>query len=126
MKQLALVAIGGAMGAGLRYGISVGLLRLAPKFASAFPWATLLVNLVGCFAIGLGAGLLGREGVKYGAELQLLLLVGMCGSLTTFSAFANQTLDLNSGKALVNIAASVVGGLFLAWLGLILTAGKAA
>jgi CrcB protein len=125
VKHLALVAFGGAIGASLRYGIGIGFMRLAPKFAASFPWATLVANFIGCFAIGLGAGLLGREGVKWGAEMQLLLLVGVCGSLTTFSTFANQTLDLNSGKALINIGASVAGGLFLAWLGLMLAGGKA-
>lgn len=126
MKHLALVALGGAFGASLRYGIDIGLARLAPKFAMAFPWATLAANFIGCFALGIGAGLLGREGVKFGPELQLLLLVGVCGGLTTFSTFASQTLDLNSGKAMINIAASVAGGLFLAWLGLMITGGRVA
>ena len=83
MKQLALVCLGGALGASMRYGIAVGMERFAPKFASAFPWATMIANFIGCFAIGIGIGLLGREGVKWGAELQLMLLVGVCGSLTT-------------------------------------------
>ena len=126
MKHLALVCLGGALGSSLRYGIAIGLERLAPKFALTFPWATLVANFIGCFAIGLGVGLLGREGVKWGPELQLLLLVGVCGSLTTFSTFANQTLELAPGKALLNIGASVAGGLFLAWLGLTLAGGRAA
>lgn len=126
MKQLALVCLGGALGSSLRYGIAIGLERLAPKFALAFPWATLAANFIGCFAIGLGVGFLGRDGVKWGSELQLLLLVGVCGSLTTFSTFANQTLELAPGKALLNIGASVAGGLFLAWLGLTLAGGRAA
>jgi CrcB protein len=115
VKHLALVCLGGAFGSALRYGTDLLLLRLSPKFADSFPWATLIVNFVGCFAIGLGVGLLSRA--KYGNELQLLLLVGVCGGLTTFSTFANQTVHLGSGKALLNVAASVVGGLFLAWLG---------
>lgn len=126
MKHLVLVAIGGAIGASLRYSVDIGLMRLAPKFAGGFPWATLFVNFAGCFAIGLGAGLLGRDGVKWGTELQLLLLVGVCGGMTTFSTFANQTLELNPGKAFINIGASVAGGLLLAWLGLTLAGGKAA
>lgn len=117
MKQLALVCLGGAFGSGLRYGTTLLFDKLSPKLAAAFPLATLLVNFVGCFAIGVGAGLLGREGVKWGPELQLLLLVGVCGGLTTFSAFAGQTLALTSGKALLNIGASLGGGLALAWLG---------
>ena len=124
MKHLALVCLGGAVGASIRYGIDVGLKRLAPNFALAFPWATLIVNFIGCFAIGLGVGFLGREGVKWGTELQLLLLVGVCGSMTTFSTFANQSLELTPGKAMLNIGASVAGGLFLAWLGLTLAGGR--
>jgi fluoride exporter len=124
VKHLALVCLGGAMGAALRYGVDVGLKRLAPGFALSFPWATMIVNFVGCFAIGLGVGFLGREGVRGGPELQLLLLVGVCGSVTTFSTFANQTLELTLGKALLNIGASVAGGLFLAWLGLSLAGGR--
>ncbi|MEZ5992337.1 MAG: CrcB family protein [Planctomycetota bacterium] len=126
VKQLALVCLGGALGASMRYGIAMGFERIAPKFASAFPWATMVANFVGCFAIGIGVGLLGREGVKWGSELQLLLLVGVCGSLTTFSTFANQTLDLAPGKALLNIGASIAGGLFLAWLGLTLSGARTA
>ncbi|MCA8913653.1 MAG: CrcB family protein [Planctomycetes bacterium] len=126
MKQLALVCLGGALGASMRYGIAVGMERFAPKFASAFPWATMIANFIGCFAIGIGIGLLGREGVKWGAELQLMLLVGVCGSLTTFSTFASQTIELSPGKALLNIGASLAGGLFLAWLGLVIVGGKTA
>lgn len=125
MKHLALVCLGGALGASMRYGISLSLERFAPKFATAFPWATLVANFIGCFAIGIGVGLLGRDGVKWGAELQMLLLVGVCGSLTTFSTFANQTLTLSPGKAMLNIGASVAGGLFLAWLGLFIAGGRA-
>jgi len=126
VKQLALVCLGGALGASMRYGIAVGMERFAPKFASAFPWATMIANFIGCFAIGIGIGLLGREGVKWGAELQLMLLVGVCGSLTTFSTFASQTIELSPGKALLNIGASLAGGLFLAWLGLVIVGGKTA
>jgi CrcB protein len=126
VKHLALVCLGGAFGSGLRYGTTLLLARLTPKLAAGFPLATLAVNFVGCFAIGLGAGLLSRDGIKYGPELQLFLLVGVCGGLTTFSAFANQTLELATGKALLNICASVVGGLFLAWIGLLLAGARTA
>lgn len=126
MKQLALVCLGGALGASMRYGIAIGMERFWPKLAGSFPWATMIANFIGCFAIGIGVGLLGREGVKWGAELQLMLLVGCCGSLTTFSTFASQTIDLAPGKAFINVAASIAGGLFLAWLGLFVAGGKPA
>lgn len=109
----------------MRFGADWALKRWWPEPALAFPWATLAVNFAGCFAIGLGVGLLPKETQTWGPELRSLLLVGVCGGLTTFSAFANQTLVLGSGKALINISASVVGGLALAWLGLTISGARA-
>ena len=58
-----LVALGGAMGAWLRYLVGLAWLRgIGPVAAGAFPWATLTVNLVGSFAMGLLAGVLARQG----------------------------------------------------------------
>ncbi len=122
MKLLLLVCLGGAVGSGLRFGADQLLLHQWPESARAFPWATLMVNLVGCLVAGLLYGFLSREGVRYGEELRLLLVFGLCGGLTTFSAFALQTVQANPGKAFANVAVSVVGGLALAWLGLWLAA----
>jgi CrcB protein len=108
----------------LRFGSDWLLRRWWPEQALAFPWATLAVNFIGCFAIGLGVGLLPADDKSWGPELRSLLLVGICGGLTTFSTFANQTLALNGGKALINVAASVIGGLALAWVGLALSGGR--
>lgn len=121
MKLLLLVCLGGAVGSGLRYGTDQLLLRQWPEQARAFPWATLTVNLVGCLLAGLLYGYASREGVRHGDEIRLLLVTGLCGGLTTFSAFALQTMQANTGKAIANVAVSVVGGLALAWLGLWLT-----
>ncbi|MBX3473298.1 MAG: CrcB family protein [Planctomycetes bacterium] len=118
MKLLLLVCLGGAVGSGLRYGTDRLILAQWPREAAAFPWATLAVNLVGCLIAGLLLGSMSREGVKFADELKVLLITGLCGGLTTFSAFALQTMQANPGKALANVAASVVGGLALAWLGL--------
>jgi fluoride exporter len=126
VKELALVFVGGGLGSSLRFGADWLLKRLWPEQALAFPWATLAVNFIGCFAIGLGVGLLPKETENWGPELRSLLLVGVCGGLTTFSAFANQTLALGSGKALINVALSVAGGLALAWLGLTLAGARTA
>ncbi|KAA0216199.1 CrcB family protein [bacterium] len=124
MKLFLLVCVGGALGSGIRYGAELALKSVVPACAAAFPWATLLVNLAGCFAIGLGYGWLARDSQPWAEELRALLLVGVCGGLTTFSSFANQTLALDSGKGLLNVAASVLGCLAMAWAGLALSGGR--
>ena len=123
MKLFLLVCLGGALGSGARYGTDLAFKQAAPELAAAFPYATLAVNLVGCLVIGLGYGWLSRGGY-YADEWRALLLVGFCGGLTTFSTFANQTLALDTGKGLVNVAASVLGCLFMAWLGLTLSGAR--
>lgn len=80
-KRLALVAIGGMVGALTRYGISVG-------FESEWPWATLLINILGALAIGVIAGTLTRGGPPI---LWPLLITGLLGGFTTVSAFALET-----------------------------------
>lgn len=129
MKIFLLVCLGGALGSGTRYGADLAWRKLAPDVAAAFPWATLTVNVVGCLLIGLGVGWFGREGAPHAEELKALLLVGFCGGLTTFSAFANQTwsmFDRSTGLALANVGASVVLSLGAAWLGLMLAGGRPA
>lgn len=108
-----LVFVGGGTGALLRYGISR---------AVAGPGATFLVNVVGCFLMGLLAGwLMGREQPE---SWRLLLGVGLLGGFTTFSAFALEFATLwrdQPGPAVGYAAASVLaslaalfGGLWLA------------
>ncbi len=118
MKHLLLVCLGGGIGSGLRYGTTLALGHFWPKAAKGFPLATLLVNLVGCFAIGLSVGLLTRQGVRWADEWNSLLLVGVCGGLTTFSTFALQTLEVSPIKGALNVGISVAAGLLLAFAGL--------
>ena len=76
-----------------------GILRfLASRFfqntiISAFPWGTFLVNIIGCFLIGLFYGL-SEKGNIASAELRMFLTVGFCGGFTTFSTFANENVAL--------------------------------
>jgi fluoride exporter len=95
LAATALVAFGGGLGAVLRYHFGRLVLHaLGPVAATAFPWATLGVNLIGGLAMGLLAGWLARHGAIGGAggeAWRLALGVGVLGGFTTFSAF---TLEL--------------------------------
>ncbi|PZU17941.1 MAG: fluoride efflux transporter CrcB [Citromicrobium sp.] len=114
------VALGGALGAVLRYQTGGAVARwLGPSAAAAFPWATLAVNVTGSFAMGLLAGCLARHD---GAEGWWLLLgVGLLGGFTTFSAFSLELLSLIErgapGLALAYALVSVAAGLAGLWLG---------
>ena len=82
------VAAGGALGAWLRHQTSrLFLSAIGPASASAFPWATLTVNVLGSAAMGLLVGWLARHG-DGGEPWRLLLGVGVLGGFTTFSSFA--------------------------------------
>lgn len=84
MLNVILVGLGGALGAMLRYGIS-----LIP-FRQGFPIATLLTNLLGAFFIGLLAA---RAG-SLSSRASLLLKTGVCGGFTTFSTFSLEAVSL--------------------------------
>ena len=117
MPNLLLVAIGGAVGAALRYEVGRISLRL---MGPAFPWGTLAVNLVGGLLMGLLAGVLARQ--DGGAQARLLLGVGVLGGFTTFSAFSLETFNMIErgalGTAGAYVAASVVGSVALLLVGL--------
>jgi fluoride exporter len=101
------VAVGGALGAVSRY--SFGLVALA-LIGNRFPWATLGVNVVGSFLIGLAAVLIGDRIVD-GELWRHLVIVGFLGAFTTFSAFSLDTLLLlqqgNYNTALAYMLGSV-------------------
>lgn len=117
MQHLLLVAIGGALGALLRYGASVWITRL---WGHPLPLATWTVNLVGCFLIGFLVPMLGKAGM--GETMRYLLVIGFLGSLTTFSTFSLETVALweagHGGLALLNALGSVALGVLCVWSGL--------
>ena len=101
------VALGGALGATLRYLIA----QVLPQVKSGFPYATLLVNLVGCLLLGAFYVLI-VERSDVSAYWRELLIVGFCGGLTTFSAFSLEALQLwlagQAQTAILYIVLSVV------------------
>lgn len=123
MQAFLLVAAGGALGAMARYG--AGLVTLSLGW-SAFPWATLGVNILGGLAMGVLAGWLGEGG---GHELRLLLGVGVLGGFTTFSAFSLDTVRLIESNQLAAAAAYVLASVIVSigacWLGLMATRSMA-
>jgi CrcB protein len=116
------VVLGSALGGLARYWL---VLATFPLFGPVFPWATVLINILGSFVIGLFGALTmeGRWAVP--AEVRAFVMVGLCGGFTTFSSFSLQTLELiQKGRvelALANIGVSVLlclGAVALGyWLG---------
>ena len=94
IKNIAVVGAGSFIGGAARYLVSL-MMKGASK---GFPWATLIVNLVGCFLIGLLWGLFSRTASE-GNNWALFLTVGLCGGFTTFSTFSKEALImLQSGN----------------------------
>ena len=118
-----LVALGGAAGAVLRYQTGRALTGLlGPATVASFPWATLIVNIVGSLAMGLLAGWLARHGAA-SETWRLLIGVGLLGGFTTFSAFSLEMMLLiergQPGTAFVYAAISVLAGVTALYIGLI-------
>jgi CrcB protein len=110
--RVLLVGIGGFAGSILRYWLSGFAQGIAPT--TSFPWGTLVVNLAGCLVMGVLIELIEVQGL-FGPEAHPLLVVGLLGGFTTFSAFSNETVTAlrngMTGIALTNIVASLFFGL---------------
>ena len=102
------VALGGAIGSALRFGVNLAAPRL---LGNEFPWATFTVNIVGSFLMGLFAAVLAEKFADQ-PDLRLFLTTGVLGGFTTFSAFSLDIFGLmqrgENSLALVYALASVV------------------
>jgi fluoride exporter len=113
------VALGAAIGGCARYALS-GV--VANWLGATFPWGTLIVNVTGCFVIGIFNTLTGPDGLWLAPpKVRLFVMVGMCGGYTTFSSFSLEWLNLMRGdewlRAGLYILASVIFCLVGVWLG---------
>ena len=99
------VGVGGAAGALVRYGASEATAWLAGR--AFVPWATLLVNVIGCGVIGFIAARAGRDDVGWLVQNRPLVAVGFCGALTTFSTFGLESITLLSRRPGLGIAVIV-------------------
>ncbi|CUH95680.1 putative membrane protein [Propionispora sp. 2/2-37] len=118
MLEIILVTIGGGIGATTRYLTSNW---MAARFGTAFPLGTLLVNVVGCFIIGLFMAL-ATERLSVSPYWRLFIAVGFLGGLTTFSSFSYETLrllqDAEVMRAFYNVGLNVLAGFLATWLGM--------
>jgi len=116
MKWLNL-ALGGILGTFARYSLAGVVYRV---FGTTFPFGTLVVNLIGCFLIGIFA-VFAEEKLLLGPTARMFLMIGFCGAFTTFSTFiletSNLTRDGENLYAFLNIALSVILGFLVFRLG---------
>ena len=117
--KILLVMAGGSIGALSRYGVS---LLAAQLFGTKFPWGTLIVNLSGCFLIGLSFALAERGLSIMNPSMRLFFVTGYLGALTTFSTFGLETVNaMRAGThlaAMANILSNNVIGGALVFLGM--------
>jgi CrcB protein len=114
----AAVIAGGILGSLARWLVALAV----PISSGAFPWATFLANVSGCFVIGFYAELTGPEGRLFaGPHTRQFVTTGICGGYTTFSGFALETvrflLERDFGSAALYVALSVVSWLAAVWAG---------
>ena len=118
MERFLWICLAGAAGTGTRYLIAVW---AAQRLGSAFPYGTLLVNLVGCFAV---AGLMHAAlTVGWPATTRAAVTIGFIGGLTTYSSFNYETMRFFEegapATAALNLALTLLGGFMAGWLGLV-------
>jgi CrcB protein len=116
VKAILYVALGGALGALLRYLAGIW---LKPDYHAAFPVHTFLINTIGCLMIGIVFAYIVANGSNAG--LQLFVITGVLGGFTTFSSYTMETVYLmqqgEMARGLLYVGLSNVVGMGSAWLG---------
>ena len=116
MKSFLLVFLGGGLGSGLRYLVTIAM----SQYSKVLPFGTFTVNMLGCLLIGLILGYAQKENTLTSNQT-LLLATGFCGGFTTFSAFANENLELIKNGEIFNftiyITLSVLVGVIAVFSG---------
>jgi CrcB protein len=124
--QYLVIGLGGALGSMFRFGLGTFIDSSVTKSGQIFPWGTIVVNITGCFVIGLVATLSAPGTGRYMISPLMLrfITIGILGGYTTFSSFSLQTLNLWNdrqwGGAAANVVISVVLCLVGVWLGAVL------
>ena len=118
LRHLLWVGLGSFAGGILRY--LVALYTRNHGFDGFFPWGTFLVNVIGCFVMGLLFALSSRFPI-FAGEIRLLLMVGLCGGFTTFSTFINESYQMVKEENFLFLfsyaSLSFLGGLFMLYIG---------
>ena len=112
MVNLIYLALGGAIGAILRYIISI----FSKYYFPFFPFGTLFINFFGCFLIGILASNLDNQGQST-TFIKYFLIIGFLGSFTTFSAFSLETIQLFNDKKIFLSLIYILLSIFLCIFG---------
>ena len=108
MKSFLLVFLGGGLGSGLRYLVTITM----NQYSKVLPFGTFTVNILGCLLIGLILGYAQKENTLTSNQT-LLLATGFCGGFTTFSAFANDNLELIKNGEIFNFSVYTIGSILV-------------
>ena len=108
MKSFLLVFFGGGLGSSLRYLVTIAM----NQYSKVLPFGTFTVNILGCLLIGLILGYAHKENTITSNQT-LLLATGFCGGFTTFSAFANENLELIKNGEIFNFSVYTIGSVLI-------------